>query len=281
MSFLDKFLKKKPTASGDALKQTSGNTPKKAAGSGPKTDEYSPGGSPIYRYEDHRDEGFQPPEDVRVYAKLVEDHFEKLFPDRGHFVYHEIASSRVHIDIHVIRPTAEHNYYVVYTTGMSDLPMTLPDGLDNEDLKYGELYMYLPGDWDTGEDMEDFRQLPESSCWPFTLLRFLAHFPHEYRTWLGFGHTMPNGPDYAPICEGLGFGGVVLDWFGDKYGRVETPDGHDILCYMVIPAYKEEIEYKLKYGMEGLSERFKERDLPIILDVTRPNYCADFHEVLD
>ena len=32
MSFLDKFMKKKPTASGDALKQTSGNTPKKAAG---------------------------------------------------------------------------------------------------------------------------------------------------------------------------------------------------------------------------------------------------------
>ena len=74
---------------------------------------------------------------------------------------------------------------------------------------------------------------------------------------------------------------MVLDWHGDKIGRVETPDGHDILCYMVIPAYKEEIEYKLKYGMEGLQERFHEGNLPLVLDVHRPNLCADFTEVLD
>ena len=50
---------------------------------------------------------------------------------------------------------------------------------------------------------------------------------------------------------------------------------------MVIPAYKEEIEYKLKFGMEGLDERYAKSGLPVTLDVHRPNYCADFHEKLD
>ena len=113
------------------------------------------------------------------------------------------------------------------------------------------------------------------------MLKFLARFPHEYHTWLGFGHTMPNGPDYAPMCEGVGFGGIVLDWLGKDFGRVENPEGHDVMLYYVIPAYKQEIEYKLKYGMEGLSKRFSEGELPLVLDIHRPNLCADFTEILD
>ena len=48
--------------------------------------------------------------------------------------------------------------------------------------------------------------------------------------------------------------------------------------YIVIPAYREEIEYKLKYGMDELSRRFRENRLKLVLDVERPNFCADFKE---
>lgn len=274
MGFLDRFRKKAPEAEEKAeIKQQNG----------PKTEEYSPGGSPIYRYEDHQDAGFQPPLESGVYAKEVEAYFEERFPNRGSFVIHEIISDLVHIDIHIMQPNDNKDgFYVVYTTGMSDLPMTLPDGLsDRENLKYAELFLFLPGDWDVGEELEKVSDLPESSYWPIRMLKFLARFPHEYKTWLGYGHTMPNGPEYAPLCEGVGFGGMVLSWLGDKLGRVETENGHDVMLYFVIPAYKEEIEYKLKYGMEGLEERFRESELPVILDTRRPNYCADFKEVLD
>ena len=62
---------------------------------------------------------------------------------------------------------------------------------------------------------------------------------------------------------------------------LETEDGKKITFFMLIPAYKEEIEYKLKYGMEGLSQRFVESKMPLILDVRRPNFCEDFQEILD
>ena len=273
MGIFDRFRKK----ASDSWTETTESR------SGPKTDEYTPGGSPVYRYQNHQqEEGPRPPEKVGLYAEAVEAHFNRLFPNRGHFVLHEILSDLIHVDIHILRPAGDANYYVLYTTGMSDLPMCLPEGLeDREDLKYAELYMFLPGSWNVGEDLESSQNLPPESYWPFQMLKFLARFPHEYNTWLGFGHTMPNGPDYAPLCDGVGFGGMVLDWQGEDIGRIETEDGHDVLLYFVIPAYKEEIEYKLKYGMEGLQERYAKGDLPLILDPHRPNLCADFHEILD
>ena len=295
MGFLDRFMKKKTDTAGKQGNAPGGAEPgrpdrrapveqeeSRPGVQGPKTDEYTPGGSPVYRYEDHQEEGFQPPVDVGVYAKLVEEHFSRLFPDRGHFIYHEMISDRVHVDVHILRPTEEQNFYVLYTTGMSDLPMTLPEGLENrEELKYAELFLFLPGSWNVGEESVSAKDLPYESYWPINMLKFLARFPHEYHTWLGFGHTMPNGPDYAPMCGGVGFGGVVLDWLGKEYGRVENPEGHDVMLYYVIPAYKQEIEYKLKYGMEGLSKRFSEGELPLVLDIHRPNLCADFTEILD
>lgn len=55
-------------------------------------------------------------------------------------------------------------------------------------------------------------------------------------------------------------------------------EGKLVSFYMVIPAYREEIEYKLKYGMDELSRRFQENRLKLVLDVERPNFCADFKE---
>ncbi len=242
----------------------------------------SPGGSPIYRYEDREDRGWRPPEACGTYAQAVNDRFQALFPGRECFVFHELISDLVHIDVNILRPTAEQNFYVLYTTGMSDLPMTLPDEIaDREDLKYSELYLFLPAEWDLGETGGTDRDLPERSYWPIRMLKFLARFPHQYQTWLGWGHTMPNGPDYAPLGDGVGFGGMVLTWSDGELGGFEAEDGRRIRFYSVIPAYKEEIEYKLQYGMEALHQRFCEGKLPMVLDIHRPNLCPDFHEVLD
>ena len=271
MGLLDRFQKKR----GD-------NAPKTAAGTtAPETSEISPGGSAIYRYETPENQGFRPPADEGVSMEAIEAHMEKIFPGRGGFVYHEILSDLVHIDVHILCPTEENNFYVVYTTGMSDLPMSLPEEIsDREDLKYAELYMLLPGDWNVGEAGQASQDMPYESFWPIQMMKFLARFPHEYQTWLGWGHTIPNGPEYTPICEGVGFGGAVLTQLS-LVPELTTESGKEIQMLMLIPAYKEEIEYKLKYGMEGLDRRFAEGSLPLVLDIHRPNLCADFQEVLD
>jgi len=247
-----------------------------------KKQEITPGGSPIYRYEDHQDKGFQPPQDVGVYLEEIEAHFDQLFPGRENFVYHEILSDIVHIDIHIMKPTAEQPFYVVFTTGMSDLPMTLPDEIrDREDLKYGELYLFLPGNWQVGGEGQTLRDVPSRYTWPIVVMKFLARFPHEYQTWLGFGHTIPNGAGYEPFDESVGFGGVALSWGDGPLSTLKTKDGKEIHFYQVIPAYKEEIEYKLKYGMSAFLDKFNAAEVGPILDPNRPNLCADFKEILD
>ncbi len=247
-----------------------------------KKPEVTPSGAPIYRYEDHQEQDFQPPQQAGVYLEEIDAHFEKLFPGREGFVYHEILSDIVHIDIHVMRPTGEAPFYVLFTTGMSDLPMTLPDEIqDRDDMKYGELYMLLPSDWQVGGESQSLRDVPSRYTWPFVMLKFLARFPHEYKTWLGYGHTMPNGAAYAPFDDSVGFGGVVLSWGDGPLGTLKAGDGKEIHFYEVIPAYKEEIEYKLKYGMNALLDKYNTAGMGHILDIHRPNTCADFKEILD
>lgn len=255
MGFLDKFKKKPQT---------------------------SPGGSPIYRYEEPEKQGWRPPTAYGTYAEEISAHFEELFPGRECFVFHEIISDLVHIDVNIMRPTEKQSFYVVYTTGMSDLPMTLPDEIaDREELEYAEVFLLLPGDWNLGKEFQLGSDVPPESFWPIQLLKFLARFPHEYQTWLGWGHTIPNGPGYEPLGPGVGFGGVVLDQLGKGLEAVPVKDGHQVNLLFAIPAYREEIEYKLKYGMEALQEKFSQGELPVVLDVRRPNLCADFTEILD
>lgn len=259
MSFLDRFRSKKD----------------KKGGQGPKEDYVSPGGSAVYRYDEPQNEGWRPPQTSGAYAEEITAHFQRLFPGRESFVFHEIVSDLVHIDVNIMAPTQEHSYYVVYTTGMSDLPMTLPEELaDREDLKYAELFLFLPGDWDLGGPGAAGNQVPEKHFWPIRTLKFLARFPHEYHTWLAWGHTIPNGPNYTPLDDSCAFGGVVLGQAGGDLGGIEAKDGRRVSFYMAIPAYREEIEFKLERGMEALDALYAEKSLPVVLDVNRPNYCG-------
>ena len=65
----------------------------------------------------------------------------------------------------------------------------------------------------------------------------------RYHTWLGWGHTIPNGAEYGPLCAETEMGGVVLVQTGGDMGSMQAEDGTEINFYMVVPVYREEIEY--------------------------------------
>ena len=249
-----------------------------------KKNEVSSGGSTIYRYEEQKGRELQIPESEGNYMEEIETYFDGLFPGRESFVYHEILSDIVHIDIHIMKPTTEQPFYVAFTTGMSDKPMNIPQEIpekERRELELAELYMFLPGEWDLGGTGKTGGEIPPQQFWPLRCIKFLARFPHMYQTWLAWGHTIPNGAEYAPLDDSVGFGGLVLIGGDGPLGGMTAKDGRKINFYGMVPAYKEEIEYKLKYGMEELSRRFAEGKLPVVLNVHRPNLCADFKEILD
>ncbi len=86
--------------------------------------EKSESGSPIYRYtnEDKNEfKGAGGDSSMEEISDHIEAHIGEI-----HMVFHEIVSEQVHIDVHWVKPTKEHPFHTLITSGMSDKPMNTP-----------------------------------------------------------------------------------------------------------------------------------------------------------
>jgi len=187
----------------------------------------------------------------------LERHIEKHF---GPFknVFHEISSPDIHVDIVIIEPTPERNYYVLITMGMGAKKMNTPAELDEYQLDRAELMVCLPPDWEL-DNLSD-----EKWYWPLRWLKILARLPGENDTWLGWGHTIPNG---SPMAENTRLSALMLIYpsaFGDISFECELPSGGGVNFYQIIPIYDEELEYKLKNNAEALLDLMNSEDLDYI-----------------
>jgi len=124
-------------------------------------DDVSPGGSPIMVHSRQKD--FTPPQGEE-HIEAIGAHIERhLGPVSG--VFHEIISDLVHIDVHVVPANDQFPHLRLVTSGMSDLPMTVPAEVDADAPRYMELMVTLPADWPISQDaFED-----ERNYWPVRL----------------------------------------------------------------------------------------------------------------
>jgi hypothetical protein len=177
----------------------------------------------------------------------VSDHVARHVGPIAH-VLHEVGSRGVHVDVHIVRPTDDRPHYTLVTSGMSQLPMTTPPGL--EAYAYGELVMKLPRTWRMS--LRSWRD--EKHFWPIRWLKNLARHPHEVGTWLGRGHTIPNGVDAASFAANTQMCCIILDVVRDPPGlaELELPDGRRITFYTLVPILFDEMQYKLLHGASAL-----------------------------
>lgn len=181
---------------------------------------------------------------------LVEQHIQQYF---GKFenVFHEIVSPDIHVDICIVPPTEERDYYTLVTMGMGAHRMNVPSELADQKLERAELALALPPDWKLEEEA-----LKEGRWyWPIRLLKALARLPIASDTWLGWGHTMDNQEPFAEdteLCAAL----LIAPQRVEEKGLVcVLPDGDEVNFYQVIPLYREEMEYKLAHDAEALLDR--------------------------
>jgi hypothetical protein len=180
------------------------------------------------------------------------------------------ANDEVHVSVNVIRPNENCPFMTIFTTGMSDVAMTVPDG--QEVFQYAELVMYLLGDWEIPQLNSD----DAASLWPFQWLRNIAYLPHNEGTWLGGPHTIissddppvPLGPNTDLTC--LLLNADMMDW-----SPMELADGRKIRFYTVMPIYTEERDFEVKNGIVQLLQRFEEIGIPPILLPGRPNVVGN------
>ncbi|GAA3574017.1 suppressor of fused domain protein [Snuella lapsa] len=222
-------------------------------------------GSPIYRYteSDKRDfEGASGEASIEEITDHVEKHIGKI-----HKVFHELISDQVHIDVHWVKPSLERPFHTLVTSGMSDKPMNTPKEVEGCD--FAELSICLPSDWKISE--EDFKD--EKNYWPMRWLKYLARFPHEFNTWLSYGHTIPNGDPAEPFSDNTQLSTMLLlptIVFGEDFRTLRLKN-KAIDFYTLIPIYSEELNLKMKRGVEALFDGFDKFGVSDIVQVDRPN----------
>lgn len=231
--------------------------------------EYSESGQPIYRYENVENEWEPPVYGNEELDTKIEEHVTK-FLGKSDTVLHEIVSDLIHLDVYHIKPTKERNYHTFITRGMSFLPMDAPKGC--EDWRYSELMVCLPPDWPISQ--EDFKE--GRNYWPIWLMKMLARFPHKYKTWISWGHTIPNGDPAEPYADNTKLCCALLlppiDVNTD-FISLKVNDDVTVKFLSVVPIYKEEMEYKLKYGVEALMDKFDKYNINEVIDIKRRNVC--------
>ncbi len=183
-------------------------------------------------------------------------------------VFHEIVSDTVHIDVHWVKPGPRNPYHRLITSGMSDLPMCVP--ADFEGPRYMELMITLPHDWQIGD--EAFKD--ESWYWPLRLLKFLARLPHKYETWLGYGHTVPNGDPAEPYAPNAGFSGcIILPSVSVPATFYELPiDAEKTITFLsAVPLHEGEMNLKLRKGVDALLDLFDRKNIRDVVTPGRPD----------
>lgn len=182
-----------------------------------------------------------------------------------------VASHLVSVHLYIVAPTEERPYRTVITSGMSELAMTLPH--DHDISPYAELMLSLPADWplsrSTGLD-------EDPTSWPLQVLKQVARLPHEYGTWIGEWHSVPNGDPAQPYSPQTPFAEVVVTPMlrvPAEARTIEVRDGIDITLLALIPLHPAEIAVKVERGTDALIEVLDRGNVTELLDPHRRSYA--------
>jgi len=235
-------------------------------------EETSRGGSQIYRHEGG------PPGDPYIshgdpkIMEAVESHIDRCFgSDPTRIVFHELISPTVHLDVHWIRPSQEFGVNRLVTCGMAERPMSVPEGFAES--PYAEVTIALPPNWPLSQ--KAFQD--ERNYWPVRLLKGLGRLPHDYSTFLWYGHTVPNGDPPKPYAAGTGLCCALISGplsAPKSFNALELDDGRKVRFLSVVPIYEDEMRLKLERGINALYDLFDQNNVSDVIDPQRPSVVA-------
>ena len=204
----------------------------------------------------------------------VENHIEKHFGAYAN-VFHELVSPDIHLDICIVDPTEERNYYMLVTLGMGAHRMNVPAELAACKLERAELAIALPPDWNIHEN-------DAVHYWPIHLLKDLARLPIKDNTWLAWGHTIDSRVPYAETTKLTAALLVSPQRCGRDGDVCPLPNGDEVNFYQIIPLYRDELNYKCDRSAKELLNIFGERNVGFVVDPQRRSALAgeDFTDLV-
>ena len=188
-----------------------------------------------------------------VYTQLLTDNSDPDYP----------------LEIAVIPPRLDHDYYTLVTVGLSRHRMGFPEERREEKLERAELLINLPRDWRLTK--ADCRE--ERWSWPIRMMLATAHFAMEDpEVGLESRTTLDEGEDGIPFAENTELRGEILLYpgvFGEESFFCRLPGGEEVNFYQVIPLYEDELDYKLEHDVDALLNKM--RGISFVVNPTRQN----------
>ena len=227
-------------------------------------------------YEDYSDPPAEETQATSIMERYLQEEHEQV---SGHIVrvfgkadqvLQDPVGEDIQVDLQIIAPTQQKNYYTVVTLGMGAHCMNVPEELKVYSIERAELVMYLPPDWQIDQDKPQWQ-------WPFQWMRQLARRPIRQKSWLGWGHTAAHGRPFA----------VNTDFTASILLRPSAIEEQDAVCvlqnksevnfYQVVPLYNEELVYAMEHGAEQLLEKMQQQELLALpyVQVQRLNCCGN------
>ena len=136
--------------------------------------------------------------------------------------------------------------------------------------RYAELMVTLPPDWRLDQKSLENEQW----YWPIRMLKSLARLPHLYATWLGPGHSVPNGDPAEPYAPGTKLCGAIVVrpvTVRREFALLEVSPTKHVAFYSVVPIFSSEMRLKLDKGSDALFELMDARKIDDVIDPQRKN----------
>lgn len=231
------------------------------------TEETSAGGSRIVRHDPQSlpaEPEFSGGDTTLIGA--VDAHLDRCFGKTDRLVFHEIVSPLVHLDIHLVSEGTGFPFQRVVTSGMAEKPMNVPGDFDES--PFAELTIALPSEWPM--DKEAFED--ERVYWPIRLLKDLARLPHEFSSFLWYGHTIGNGEPPSPYADGTDLCAALIVAplaVPKDFPELGLSDGRTVRFLGVLPLYEDEMSLKLQKGTDALLDLFDAHGLTDVVDPNR------------
>jgi hypothetical protein len=247
----------------------------------PPVVEASAGGTSVFRHHAPA----VPPEvvsEATPFLSQISKHIERTIGPAP-MVFHEIVSTSIHVDLHLVHPTnlppsSEHpfgtSHITVVTSGVSSKPMNVPAGYDGP--KYIELMIALPPDWPGLQSDGTFDRdvmKDERNWWPFRWLKQAARLPAQLNTFLGMGHTIPNGEHADAFATNTRMGCLMVSppLLSPKSVKLVVNDNATIYFFALTPIYPEEMQYKLRAGTKALDDLLDAARITELVQIDRPS----------
>ena len=226
-----------------------------------KKPEISPGGSVIHRYGEAAwspNRTGSPDPSTAKFAETRHAVYAALFGEvREVFEEARPLIPRIEVRSYFRRGKDGSEVCSLVTSGMSDLRMKAPAGAD---ALRTELILYCT----------------EPKAEYVETMRWLAHVPHDQNTWIGYGHTIPNGDPPAPF-----WGSRILDTIllmppivakDQALPDQLALDGDPVHFLWLAPLTTAECKLKLARGFEAILDLFQTNRHPHVFDPNRASY---------